>query len=53
MQTDAAALMGYSGAVFQQVFTENWGKALVLVLLLLWALVPFSLSIRWFIRKDL
>ncbi|WP_162416014.1 ABC transporter permease subunit [Cyclobacterium roseum] len=53
MQTDAAALMGYSGAVFQKVFSETWGKGLVLVLLLLWALIPFSVSIRWFNKKDL
>ncbi len=53
MQTDAAALMGYSGAVFQMVFSETWGKGLVLGLLLLWALIPFSVSIRWFNKKDL
>lgn len=53
MQTDAAALMGYSGAVFQQVFTENWGKGVVLLLLFLWAIIPFSLTIRWFNKKDL
>jgi Cu-processing system permease protein len=53
MQTEAAALMGYSGAVFQKVFSEAWGKALIFLILSIWAFFPFWLSIRLYQNKDL
>ncbi|HLT05927.1 MAG TPA: ABC transporter permease subunit [Cyclobacteriaceae bacterium] len=53
MQTEAAALMGYSGAIFNKFFNEWWGVAGSLVVLLLWALAPVGLSFRMFRHKDL
>lgn len=53
MQTNAAALMGYSGAVFRQFFTEWWGIAGSISVLLLWALLPVWVSFWRFNTKDL
>jgi Cu-processing system permease protein len=53
MQTEAAALMGYSGAVFQKVFSEIWGKAIIFLVLSIWAMAPFWLSLKFYQNKDL
>ncbi len=53
MQTDAAALMGYSGAVFRHFFEAWWSVLVALTILGVWALLPTSFSIRLFQRKDL
>jgi Cu-processing system permease protein len=53
MQTEAAALMGYSGAIFNKFFNEWWGILGSLVVLVLWALAPVGLSFRMFRHKDL
>lgn len=53
MQTEAAALMGYSGAIFRQFFSNWIGIAGSLVVLMLWALVPIAVSFGMFNRKDL
>lgn len=53
MQTEAAALMGYSGAIFQQVFTLNWGIALIFAVMLVWVALPLGLSLRAYNKKDL
>jgi len=53
IQTEAAALMGYSGAVFQKVFSETWGKAVIFLVMSIWAIVPFWLSLRFYQNKDL
>jgi len=53
MQTEAAALMGYSGAIFNKFFNEWWGILGSLVVLMLWALAPVGLSFRMFRHKDL
>ena len=53
MQTEAAALMGYSGAVFQKVFSETWGKAVIFLVMSIWAIVPFWISLRFYQNKDL
>lgn len=53
MQTDAAALMGYSGAVFRHFFEAWWSVLVALAILGIWALLPASLSIRIFQSKDL
>ena len=53
MQTEAAALMGYSGAVFNKFFHDWWGVLGSLVVLLIWALAPVGLSVNMFKRKDL
>ncbi|MBK6264953.1 ABC transporter permease subunit [Marivirga sp. S37H4] len=53
MQTQAAALMGYSGAVFNQFFTQGWGIALAFLALLFWTALPVFISFRLFHKKDL
>lgn len=53
MQTEASALMGYSGAIFQKVFTQNWGISIILFVMLVWTLLPLGLSLRAYGKKDL
>ncbi|MEX2595067.1 MAG: ABC transporter permease subunit [Anditalea sp.] len=53
MQTEAAALMGYSGAIFKQFFSHWWGIAGSMVVLLFWALAPVLISFKLFRHKDL
>lgn len=52
MHTDAAALMGYTGAVFQKFFGTSAGTAVSLTLLTIWAFVPIAMSIRKFRRRS-
>ena len=49
---DAAALMGYTGAVFERFLGSTLGVALVGSALAGWVLVPFLLGLRGFGRKD-
>lgn len=49
---DVAALMGYTGAVFQQVLSSATGIALALAGLVVWALVPGLFALRAFKRRD-
>jgi Cu-processing system permease protein len=53
LQLDVAAMMGYTGAVFKNFFGTGTGMALSLLILLLWALLPFWISVRKFKKKDL
>lgn len=53
MQTQASALMGYSGAIFNKFFTEWWGMAGSVIVMMIWAIIPAALSMRMFSRKDL
>ena len=52
LRLDIAALMGYTGAVFQRFFGGALGSALAATALLAWAIVPFTLGARQFSRKD-
>lgn len=49
---DYAALMGYTGAVFQKFFGGTLGIAVAAASLLLWTAIPFGLGARAFARKD-
>ncbi len=53
MQTEAAALMGYSGAIFQKVFTQNWGISIIFLVMFFWTVLPLGLSLRAYKKKDL
>ncbi|MDN3670690.1 ABC transporter permease subunit [Echinicola jeungdonensis] len=53
MQTQAAALMGYSGAVFRHFFEAWWGLIVAIGVMGIWALVPVWGAFRKFKRKDL
>ncbi|ODS87517.1 ABC transporter permease subunit [Chryseobacterium lacus] len=53
LQLDVAAMLGYAGAVFQQVFGSGGGMGISLVILSAWAIVPFVWSLIKFNRKNL
>ncbi len=53
MKTEASAMLGLSGAVFQNFFGSNLGVYISGVVMLSWVAVPFALARRKFIRKDL
>ena len=53
LKMDVSALMGYTGAVFQNFFGTTTGIIITLLVMSLWTIVPVSLSLRRFRRKDL
>ena len=53
LKMDVSALMGYTGAVFQNFFGTTTGIIITLLVMLLWMVIPVSLSLRKFKRKDL
>ena len=53
MQLDAAALMGYTGALFQHFFGSGMGAALSFLAMLLWIALPLWLAVRVFNKKDI
>lgn len=53
LQLNISAMLGYSGAVFQQVFGSGGGMGISMLILLLWATVPFLMSLISFNKKDL
>lgn len=53
LQMDVSAMLGYTGAIFKDFFGTGLGAAIGLLLLCLWAAIPFTISLRLFIRKDL
>ncbi|WP_297336126.1 ABC transporter permease subunit [Algoriphagus sp.] len=52
MQLDISALMGYTGAFFQQFFSEIFGVALAGGTLMLWVLLPSMLALLKFKKRD-
>jgi Cu-processing system permease protein len=52
LRFDAAALMGYTGAVFESFFGSFAGIGVSVVSLLVWILIPAFLGRRAFERKD-
>lgn len=53
LQLDVSAMMGYSGAVFKKVLGTSTGLIISFVLLCLWFIVPFWISLKKFIKRDL
>jgi len=53
LQLDVSAMMGYTGAIFKDFFGTSVGLAISFALLVLWAAIPFLISLRKFKRKDL
>ena len=53
LKMDISALMGYTGAVFQDFFGTISGTIIALSTLLLWVVTPCWLSVRSFVKKDL
>lgn len=52
LQFDVAALMGYTGAVFERFFGSVLGLGLSVGALALWVVMPFMLGLRRFAGKD-
>lgn len=53
LKMDISALMGYTGAIFQQFFGTTLGQLLSLLFMLLWVFIPVWFSVRRFNHKDL
>lgn len=52
LQLDIAALLGYSGAVFNKFFGTSLGMTVTLLVSLTWILIPASLMLRIAGKKD-
>jgi Cu-processing system permease protein len=52
LQADKAALMGYTGAVFERFFGSAVGVLVAGLALMTWTLVPFGIGLRRFRTKD-
>ena len=52
LRFDVSALMGYTGALFQQFFGGVGGSAIAAAALALWVAVPVGLGLRSFQKRD-
>lgn len=50
---DVSALMGYTGAIFEDFFGNSLGMSISFFMLIIWFVVPFILGLKKFNRKDL
>lgn len=53
LQLDVAAMLGYAGAIFKQMFGMGGGMGFSIFILVMWAIIPFVLSLIKFNKKDL
>lgn len=53
LHLDVSAMMGYTGAIFKDFFGTTTGLMVSFLLLTLWAVIPFLISLKKFNRKDL
>ena len=53
LHLDVSAMMGYTGAIFKDYFGNTLGLIISFVILLLWIIVPFFISLSKFKHKDL
>lgn len=53
LQVDVAVLMGYTGAIFKKMFGTSVGLIVSLMIMSLWILLPYLVSLRLFNKKDL
>lgn len=53
LHMDVSALMGYTGAVYKDFFSNNTGMFYTIGIMLLWISLPLFLSIQSFNKKDL
>ena len=52
MELDISALMGYTGAVFQNFFGGLQGMVVLMISMFIWIILPFYFGLRHFSRKD-
>ncbi len=53
LHLDVSAMMGYTGAIFKDFFGTSLGLIVSFLLLCLWAIAPFFISLKKFRTKDL
>lgn len=53
LKFDVSALMGYTGAVFEDFFGNNLGLFISIIVLLIWFILPFVLGRKKFSDKDI
>jgi Cu-processing system permease protein len=53
LKMDISALMGYTGAVFNQFFGSSFGITLAVSVMLVWVAFPIFIALRIFKRKNL
>lgn len=53
LHLDVSAMMGYTGAIFKDFFGTSTGLLVSFLLLCLWALLPFLISLKRFRGRDL
>lgn len=53
LKLDISALMGYTGAFYQNFFGSSWGISFSAGILILWIIFPLITATRIFIKKDL
>lgn len=53
LHLDVSAMMGYTGAIFKDFFGTTMGLIISFLLLCLWAIIPFYISLKKFKNKDL
>ena len=53
LHLDVSAMMGYTGAIFKDFFGTSIGLLISFLLLCLWAIIPFYISLKKFRNKDL
>ena len=53
LKLEISALMGYTGAVFNNFFGTTFGMIISFLILLTWAIIPTWISLRKFKSKDL
>lgn len=53
LKMDVSALMGYTGAVYKEIFGTTTGLFISSLVLVLWMIVPVTISKRKFNKKDL
>ncbi len=52
LKLDISALLGYTGAVFQQFFGTGWGLFLSSASLIAWVVIPVGIMLRMSGKKD-
>lgn len=53
LHLDVSAMMGYTGAIFKDFFGTSIGLVVSFLLLCLWIIIPFYISLKKFKNKDL
>ncbi|HEX9150891.1 MAG TPA: ABC transporter permease subunit, partial [Flavobacterium sp.] len=53
LHLDVSAMMGYTGAIFKDFFGTSLGLLISFLLLCLWVVIPFFISLIKFKNKDL